>query len=118
MQSRFTSVKNTARERNGSSANFLTEKLAGNTELKVTAEDKAIRSLVKVIHPLEFPPSKLHTLTYTTNMYLHTYVSPATIYQPVHLVANYNHGRPLNRDRTNGTKLQSPPFETRHHQDF
>lgn len=103
MQSRFIlDLESTAREWNASSANFLTEKLPGNTELKVTERKIKLSGVsLKWYIPSSFPIHTIHTRPQT-----YLYVSPFT--NPLHPVANYNHGRPLNRDRTNGTKLRSP----------
>lgn len=113
MQSRFI-LENTAREWNASSANFLTEKLAGNTELKVTAEDKAIRSLVKVIHPLEFPHSRC------TLVHKHTYTYH---HLPTRAARRQLQLRPPLKSRSNewneitiSSSSSSSSFRSRHHQ--
>lgn len=112
MQSRFI-LENTAREWNASSANFLTEKLAGNTELKVTAEDKAIRSLVKVIHPLEFPHSRC------TLVHKHTYTYH---HLPTRTARRQLQSRPPLKSRSNEwneitiSSSSSSSFRSRHHQ--
>ena len=89
------------------------EKLPGNTELKVTTEDKAILDLIKVIHSRKFLLSRCPTYT-DTRAHIHKYVLRLT--KPMQSTICHYHQpilplpitiTPLNRDRTSGTKLRS-----------
>ena len=79
--------------------NFLMEKLPGNTELKVTTEDKVILDLIKVIHSRKFLlsryPTCTHTHTYTQRVRSQTNEAHAIYHLPLpstgSTVANYNH---------------------------
>lgn len=79
--------------------NFLIEKLPGNTELKVTTEDKAVLSLIKVIHPRKFLlscyPIRTDTRAHTCRYILIPTTMPCNLLFAItkdrSTVANYNH---------------------------